>query len=134
MTTEAEALATVTAFVRAWERNIVDEILELFTEDAVWYDGYPADPYVGHDEIRAQLDRFSRHITDVHIEIVNQAVNGDVVLQERVDRGLRKGKPFEVAAACVFKVRDGKIAENRDYWNPGAYRAMAEAAAANASP
>jgi limonene-1,2-epoxide hydrolase len=120
--TESEAVAAVDAFVRAWEHNDVDEILALFTDDAIWYDGYPADPYVGHDAIREQLDRFSRHVSDVQIEVVHQAVTGDVVLQERVDRGLRNGKPFEVAAMCMFRVRDGRIAENRDYWNPSAYK------------
>jgi limonene-1,2-epoxide hydrolase len=123
MTTEQEAaaLATVAAFVRAWERNDVDRIVDSFTDDALWYDGYPADPYRGREEIRAQLDRYSRHISDVQIEVLHEAATGNVVLQERIDRGLRDGKPFEVAAACVFHICDGRIAENRDYWNPGAY-------------
>jgi len=64
---EAAALATVAAFVRAWERNDVDAIVDSFTDDALWYDGYPAGPYRGRDEIRAQLDRYSRHISDVQI-------------------------------------------------------------------
>ena len=119
---DAAALATVGAFVQAWVANDVDAILAMFTEDAVWYDAYPANRYVGHDEIRAQLERYARHISDIEIDVVHEAVSGDVVFQERVDRGQRDGAPFEVAAACVFTVRDGRIAENRDYWNPGAYR------------
>jgi limonene-1,2-epoxide hydrolase len=111
----------VDAFVRAWERNNPDEILALFATDAVWYDGYPASKLEGHQQIRRQLDRYSRHLSEIAIEVVHQAVDGDVVFQERIDRGLRDGKPFEVAAVCVFYVEAGKIRENRDYWNPAAY-------------
>jgi ketosteroid isomerase-like protein len=111
----------VGAFVRAWERNDPDEIMQLFAGDALWFDGYPANPFTGAEQIRGQLERYSRHLSDIRIEVVHEAVDGDVVFQERVDRGLRDGKPFEVAAVCVFTVRDGKIVENRDYWNPGAY-------------
>jgi limonene-1,2-epoxide hydrolase len=114
-------VAVVAAFVGAWERNDPDEIVGLFAEDAVWFDGYPANPFNGADQIRAQLERYSRHLSDISIEIVHEAVDGDVVFQERVDRGLRDGKPFAVEAVCVFTVRGGKIVENRDYWNPAAY-------------
>ncbi len=112
----------VAAFVAAWERNDPPGILELFAEDAVWYDGFPADRLEGTEQIRRQLERYSRHLSEVSIEVVHQAVDGNVVLQERVDRGLRDGTPFEVAAVCVFHVEDGRIRENRDYWNPAAYR------------
>jgi steroid delta-isomerase-like uncharacterized protein len=109
-------------FVLAWESNDVGAILSLFADDAVWYDGYPANPYVGREQIRSQLERYSRHLSDISIEVLSQAADQEVVFQERVDRGFRDGKPFAVAAVCVFTVRDGKIQENRDYWNPGAYR------------
>ena len=119
----SESLDVVEAFVRAWERNDPDEIIELFHDDAVWYDSVPSEPYRGRETILAMLQRYSRHISDIHIEILNQAVSGDVVFQERIDRGTRNGKAFAVQAVCVFKVRDGRIVENRDYWNPGGYRA-----------
>jgi steroid delta-isomerase-like uncharacterized protein len=118
----ADPASIVAAFVRAWERNDTEEIVQLFSEDAVWYDAYPANKFETRKEIRSQLERYSRHLSDISIEVLHQATEGDVVFQERVDHGLRDGKPFSVAAVCVFRVRDGKITENRDYWNPGAYR------------
>jgi limonene-1,2-epoxide hydrolase len=120
----------VAAFCKAWERNDPEEIVNLFADDAVWFDGYPANPFTGADQIRSQLERYSRHLSDISIEVLHEAVDGDVVFQERVDRGLRDGKPFEVAAVCVFTVRGGKIVENRDYWNPGAYIRKADSKAA----
>jgi limonene-1,2-epoxide hydrolase len=113
--------AVVAAFIGAWERNNPDEIGQLFSDDAVWFDAYPANQFTGTEQIRAQLERYSRHLSDISIEVLHQAVVGNVVFQERVDRGMRDGVPFEVAAVCVFTVRNGKIVENRDYWNPGAY-------------
>lgn len=114
--------AVVAGLIAAWERNDPAEILTFFADDAEWYEGYPADRYVGRSEISAQLERYSRHISDVSIEVVHQAAEGEVVFQERIDSGMRDGTPFAVAAVCVFVVRDGRIVENRDYWNPGAYR------------
>ena len=122
-----DPVAVVAGFVAAWEHNDTDEILRYFADDALWYDGYPAGRTAGTAEIRAQLDRYSRHISDVSIEVVHQAVDGEWVFQERVDRGRRDGVDFEVAAVCVFRVVDGRIVENRDYWNPGAYRAPRDA-------
>jgi steroid delta-isomerase-like uncharacterized protein len=122
-----DSAAVVEAFVRAWERNDPDEIIGLFDDDAVWYDGVPSEPYRGRDAILTVLQRYARHISDVTIEVVHQAVDGDVVFQERVDSGVRDGKPFSVQAVCVFTVRGGKIVENRDYWNPGAYMKKASA-------
>ena len=119
---DTDPTAVVAGFVAAWERNDPAEILTYFAEDAEWYEGYPADRYVGHSEISTQLERYSRHISDVSIEVIHQAAAGEVVFQERIDRGRRDGTPFAVAAVCVFVVRHGRIAENRDYWNPGAYR------------
>jgi limonene-1,2-epoxide hydrolase len=116
-----DAVAVVEAFVKAWERNDPDEIISLFDDDCVWYDSVPSEPYRGRATILAMLQRYSRHIADIEIEVLNQAVAGDVVFQERIDRGTRDGKPFAVQAVCVFKVKDGKIIENRDYWNPGGY-------------
>ncbi len=113
--------AVVAAFLGAWERNNPDEIVQLFSDDAVWFDAYPANQFSGTEQIRTQLERYSRHLSNISIEVVHQAVVGNVVFQERVDRGLREGVPFEVGAVCVFTVRDGKIVENRDYWNPAAY-------------
>jgi len=128
-TDPSQPAAVVAGFVAAWERNRPEEILAFFADDAVWYEGYPADRYVGRVEIGAQLERYSRHISDVEIEVVHQAEAGPVIFQERVDRGRRDGKPFEVEAVCVFVVRDGLIVENRDYWNPGAYQASAPGSA-----
>ena len=115
--------AVVARFVAAWEANDPEAIVRCFADDAVWYDGYPAGKTSGTREIRAQLERYSRHISEIAIEVVHQAVDGDVVFQERIDRGRRDGAAFEVAAVCLFRVVDGLIVENRDYWNPGAYRA-----------
>ena len=124
-----DSLEVVDAFVEAWKRNDPTEIIGLFADDCVWYDGVPSEPHRGKESILAMLERYSRHISDVDIEVVNQAVNGAVVFQERVDRGMRDGKPFAVQAVCIFEVHEGKIVANRDYWNPGAYRRAADPAA-----
>ena len=59
----------VEGFVKAWERNDPDEIIGYFADDCAWYDGVPSEPHRGRDAIMAMLQRYSRHITDVHIDV-----------------------------------------------------------------
>ena len=108
-------------FAAAWSRQDPDELANFFAEDAVWEDGVPSEPYRGKAAIREQLARYCRNIADVEIEVIHQVAQGNVVVQERVDRLTRKGKRLGLRAVCVFEFEGGKIKANRDYWNPGAY-------------
>ena len=108
-------------FLKAWSRCDPDELAGFFAEDAVYEDGVPSEPLRGRQAIRDQFARYTRHITDVEIEVVTQVVQGNLVMHERIDRLTRKGKRFALRAASIFELENGKIKANRDYWNPGAY-------------
>jgi limonene-1,2-epoxide hydrolase len=55
-------------------------------------------------------------------EIKHQVASGDVVMNERVDRFENAGKEMSIPVVGVFVVRDGKIAEWRDYFDMGMFQ------------
>jgi limonene-1,2-epoxide hydrolase len=74
------------------------------------------DPFVGRDEIRAELLRQSQILRDVRLEIVTIGSVGQTVFMERVDSMLLRGKPLTCHIAAVLEVdADGKITSWREY-------------------
>ena len=107
-------------FCAAWSRRDVDELLEFFTDDAV-YHNIPIDPVQGKDGIRAMLQLFVPPSEEISFEILHIASNGDVVLTERIDRFRMGGKDVVLPVSGTFEIRDGKIAAWRDYFDMGAW-------------
>ncbi len=50
-------------------------------------------------------------------EVKRQAVSGNVVMNERVDRFTVGGRTIELPVMGVFELRDGLIASWRDYFD-----------------
>ena len=114
----------VTAFIREFdaEHPDVDTLAGYFTDDAV-YHNMPMDPSEGIEAVREALAGVAG-LTSRGWETVHQAVNGDVVLNERVDRFHMRGKEVAVQVCGVFEVRDGKIVRWRDYFDAAAFQAQ----------
>ena len=114
----------VTAFIREWdvEHPDVDTLAGYFTDDAV-YHNMPMAPSEGIEAVREALAGVAG-LTSRGWETVHQAVNGDVVLNERVDRFHMRGKEVAVQVCGVFELRDGKIARWRDYFDAAAFQAQ----------
>src|SRR3972149_6740306 len=110
----------VRRFCEAFSRRTPDEILELFTEDAV-YHNMPMPPVQGKAAIRTVLDMFLKPSESVEFIIPKIAVNDDVVLTERVDKFALGGKTVELPVAGVFELKEGKIAAWRDYFDMAAW-------------
>lgn len=112
----------VRAFVAAIERKDIDAALALVTEDVV-YDNVPIGAVTGPDGIRGAL---SRLLGAEQIEWVTrrQVADGDVVMNERVDRFQLDGRWVEIPVAGLFVLRDGRIALWRDYFDLATYRSQ----------
>ncbi len=100
-------------FCAAWTRRDLDELIDYFTDDAV-YHNMPMAPVQGRDAIRAVFQFFATPSEAIDWEVRHLAAIGDVVLTERVDRFTMNGKQIELPVAGVFEIRDGKIAAWRD--------------------
>jgi limonene-1,2-epoxide hydrolase len=107
-------------FCAAWSRRDIDELLGFFTEDAV-YHNIPIEPVSGHDGIRNMLQLFIPASQEISFEVRNVAASGDVVFTERVDRFVMGERTAELPVAGVFRIRDGKIAAWRDYFDMGTW-------------
>ena len=111
----------MTALIQANEARDVDAILALLTDD-VAYENVPMSVMHGHDEIRAMLGPFLGGAERVAWEVLEQVEQGDVVMNERVDRFWLPGDiAIELRVAGLFKVRDGKVALWRDYFDLAAF-------------
>ncbi|WP_255593990.1 nuclear transport factor 2 family protein [Pontibacter sp. HSC-14F20] len=65
--------------------------------------------YQGRDELHKRYSAMFANTPDLHCEIVNRIVAGDVVIdQEKVQR--KKGEP-RTDAIAVYRVKDGLIVE-----------------------
>lgn len=110
----------VREFCEAWSRRDVDELLNFFTEDAV-YHNMPIAPVQGHDGIRDMLNLFVPGAGSIAFEVVHIASRGNVVHTERVDTFQMGENLVVLPVAGVFEIRDGKIAAWRDYFDMGAW-------------
>ena len=114
----------VTALIKANEARDIDAILGALTDDIV-YENVPMNVMRGHDEVRAMLGPFAEMAERVEWEVLEQVEQGDTVMNERVDRfWLEGGHTIELRVAGMFKVRDGKVAVWRDYFDLGEFNSQ----------
>lgn len=103
---------------RQIDSGAIDRMLEHISPDAAWHVFVWEPALVGHDAIRAELDRQAGIMTDVAVEIVWMASAGRRVFMERLDSLTVKSTPTTLHVAAVFEVGDdGKITLWREYWD-----------------
>jgi limonene-1,2-epoxide hydrolase len=114
-------LETVRRFCDAFSRRDPEEILEFFTEDAV-YHNMPLPRVQGKAGIKTVLDMFLKPAESVEFIILNIAEGEDgAVLTERVDKFSLGGKKVELPVMGVFELEGGKISAWRDYFDMAAW-------------
>ena len=117
----------VTAMIDGFNRMDLDGIVACFAEDAV-YHNIPTDPVTGPDAIRAVLEGFMGMATEVQWDVLSTAENGNVVLNERVDKFLVNGTWIELPVMGTFEVSEGKIIAWRDYFDMAQFQNQMQAA------
>jgi limonene-1,2-epoxide hydrolase len=108
----------VTNFVKEFDAEKPDmaRILPYFTDDAL-YHNIPMDPVRGKEAIGKILGGMGSTMLSKGWEIRNQCVNGNVVMNERIDRFAMGDKKVEIPVVGVFVLQGDKIAEWRDYFD-----------------
>ena len=115
-----DAATIVTTFIDRLCAKDIDGALALVTDD-VEYDNVPMTKVFGPAGIRETLTPFLAGCTAVEWVIHHQAAQGDVVMNERVDRFEMKGREVAIQVAGVFEVNDEKITFWRDYFDNGMF-------------
>jgi len=107
-------------FIAAWSNLDADELTSYFTEDGI-YNNMPAQPVAGHDNLRAFISAFIGPWESTQWDILNLIADGDIVMVERLDKTVAAGKPVDLPCFGIFHMKEGKIAEWRDYFDMATY-------------
>lgn len=104
-------------FLSAFDAIDLERIMTFFADDAV-YHNIPVQPVQGTAAIRAVLQGFMGMASEVNwvVHAIAETPDG-VVLTERTDRFLVRGKWIELPVMGSFTIRGGKIAAWRDYFD-----------------
>jgi limonene-1,2-epoxide hydrolase len=113
-TTQAEEL--IDRFMSTWDRGYVDEMLDYFTEDAV-YHNIPMAPAVGKPAIRELLSQFLGAMEGLRAEVHRQVADGNIVMHERTDHFSLGPRQMSLQICGVFEVANGRINAWRDYFD-----------------
>ena len=113
----SENLERVRAFIAAWKRNDLEEIMGFFAEGCV-YHNKPVAPVRGLEATRATIKGFSSMATRVEwvLHQIAETAAG-VVLTERTDRFEIGGRWVELPVMGSFELTGGKISAWRDYFD-----------------
>lgn len=112
--------AIVRAFCAAWCRGDLDAIMTAFAANAV-YHNIPMQPCTGLEEIRAMISGFlASNPEGVQFEILHQVCQGNIVMNERIDRLVLSDKAITARVCGIFELNDaGQIVAWRDYFDMG---------------
>ncbi len=112
----------VVTFLAACGSQDLDTAVSLVHDD-LEYDNVPVGIVRGADAMRNVLSSgISALAEQTEWRLLRHAANDEVVMCERLDRFLVRGRWVEVPVAGVFVIRDGKIATWRDYFDLLSYR------------
>jgi limonene-1,2-epoxide hydrolase len=104
-------------FLAYWATRDAAAMTECFAPDGV-YDNVPeGKPMVGREAIRAWLDTCFEHLTRIDVEILNLAVNGEWVLDERIDDHIVGDRHMPLPVMNATRIVDGRIVMFRDYYD-----------------
>jgi limonene-1,2-epoxide hydrolase len=111
--TPAEVIAE---FIAAWPGGDAAHLASFFTDDAV-YHNIPMDPITGREAIQATFASFMVMAERIEFETLHTAVDGNLVMTERIDRFISPARTITLPVMGAFEVADGKIRAWRDYFD-----------------
>ena len=115
-----DAEHVVNQFIEAIGRKDQAAAMELIADDC-YYDNVPVGDMTGKDKMAEFLAPMFKGSGPVSFEIHRQTASGNIVMNERTDRFVMRGKEISIPVAGVFEVNDGKITFWRDYYDNGMF-------------
>jgi limonene-1,2-epoxide hydrolase len=115
-------LETAQTFFAHWSANRIDEAVAMLSDD-VLYDNVPLPDIVGRENVRKfQADFGIGTGFKVDWKIIEIAVSGDVVLNERIDIFTHEsGGTITLPVMGTLTVENGRITVWRDYFDLGSF-------------
>jgi len=125
-----DAASVLQRYLATWNEQDGEGLARLYHPDAER--ASPLGTACGGEAIREFAMRLWRAAPDSRIEITHWASSGAVVLYEFADEGTHtgplatpagevkgSGRRFRIEGAGVFELREGRIASERVYFDPG---------------
>ncbi len=106
---------TIERLMAAFEALDFESLYDLVHEDVV-YQNMPQNPIFGKAGLRALFGSFG-DVSRIRFELLNIAVNGNVVLTEHRDHLVINGRPCLMPMMTSFTLKDGLVAEWREYYD-----------------
>jgi limonene-1,2-epoxide hydrolase len=120
----SDATAVVKSLIAAFNASDLSKVMTHFSADAV-YHNIPVAPVNGTQAIRGVIEGFMGMATQTDWQLLNIAQSGsNVVMTERVDRFLIKGKWIGLPVMGTFEVSGGKITAWRDYFDMNQFQSQ----------
>ncbi|MGO9341655.1 MAG: limonene-1,2-epoxide hydrolase family protein [Acidimicrobiales bacterium] len=116
MATAEDAERVVRDMCAAFDKHDAEALRPFFNDDIV-YHNIPMDAAVGIEDTIAFIAGFLGMFESLVIETRHLAVNGNVVLTERVDTFRLGDKVADLPVMGTFEIREGKISAWRDYFD-----------------
>ncbi len=98
-------------YFTAWGGPDLDAVLAYFTDDIVYEDTTIKHGATGTKQMRRFIQASFDNVPGARFEPVGEVVTDDAFAVEWVMQ------PMNVRGISIGKLRDGKICEQRDYWN-----------------
>jgi len=106
----------VEQFIGTLENFEQDQASALLDDDCI-YRNVPFHTAVGRSTIERDLGLMMKGLDSFSVEMIAIAVNGSVVLTERLDKLRSRGFRLDLPVMWAFIVRNGKIQSWKDYFD-----------------
>jgi limonene-1,2-epoxide hydrolase len=124
----------VETFLAAIGRRDTAAAARCLAQDVQYHFLVPTPPVLGRAEVEAVLTKLIDAAAAVEWEITAAATRGRLTFTERVDRfRFHNGAEAHIECMGVFEVRDGLIAQVRDYADMSTWQARKSAALAESA-
>lgn len=113
---DAKRLAVANEVIDAWNKMDWDRAWDTFAEDGILH-SVMVEPVVGKQAVSERLNAVVDGLERIELEIRNIGVINDVVVLERVDDFVYKGKHSRVPVVGIMEISNGKVNEWREYYD-----------------
>lgn len=110
-------LGVVRHFLELMEPLDYDGACALVSAGCLYTNPPPIGTVKGPEGVRAVLEPFFAPTSENEFRVLRAAVDGQVVMVERLDRHLFRDSWVELPVTGVFEVQDGLITYWRDYYD-----------------
>jgi len=111
-------LAVARDVILAWRRKDLEGMLEHIDDAIVWHSHVGSPPIVGKPAMREFATKLTAQMAEIRWRIFAAAQNGDLLHLEGVDDYTAPdGRRVVIPYAGIMAVREGRVAEWRDYFD-----------------